>query len=613
MKANTIDDLEERLRAACHAAIPRLLDNDDDVRQADTSDADSPPLQLRMSPTTNDRLPALRRTRFVSGIAAAVLLAAAAAAIATHDQPATDLSSPDSLDTQTSTLPTSVGDEWVQAQGPPLEARWQNLSIGTGTGWFIWGGMEALAANQTGLDDGSYLDVATGEWRLLPPAPIPASTQVDFGLWTGAEVVVVQGGDAVHMAAFDPTSFTWRAIPIPADTLAGWPRGDGGFNRGESSFVDGRVVIFFPNDPERGLAPQVLLYDPSNDTFEVGATPPSSMTSLTGPITSSDSQLFVVGGGQHNTDSSCLPAWSLYTYDVPNNVWTSFGIIRGNWLPATAAWIDGRVVLAGGTECTTNKPVRMTMTFDPTTPSMSTRAEMPIDLPEVRGPAVTLEHEVAIVTPSGQLLTYEPAHDRWQIGPSFLPIGVLSGDTRMVALGTGQLAVWSAGIILGEGGGISSCCYPTGEAFTYTPSKDNQQPVIEDSATEPLGGLVTTSSTLSQPESQTTSPALSGSPPLIPVGSVVCLVAGASQRVAPLCADELGGAVINARSISDESFVMPVDPTNASHVAATTRAGELLGVPVHALDANLVPSGRAASPDETTYLVLGVGDRPYAP
>ena len=484
MNADTIDDLEERLRAACHAAIPRLLDNADHVREADTSDADSPPLQLRTSPTTDDRLPALRRSRFVSGIAAAVLLAAAAAAIATHDQPVPHLGSPDSLVTPTNTLQTSGDGDWAKVPGPPLEPRWQNVSISTGTGWFVWGGIGPLAPNQTVLDDGAYLDSATGKWRLLPPAPLVASTQVDFGLWTGREIVVIQGGDAVHMAAFDPTSFTWRTIPIPSDTLAGWPRGDGGFNRGVSSFVDGRVVIFFPNDPEGGLAPQVLLYDPTDDTFEVGATPPSSMTSLTGPITSSDSKLFVVGGGQHNTDSSCLPAWSLYTYDVPSNVWTSFGIIRGNWMPATAAWIDGRVVLAGGTECTTNNPVRMTMTFDPKTPSMSTRAEMPVDLPEVRGPAVTLGGEVAIVAPSGQLLTYDPAQDVWQIGPSFLPESVSAGETTMVALGTEQLAVWSAGIIHDDGGGNSSCCYPTGEAFTYSPSAGNQRTVDHGSAAE---------------------------------------------------------------------------------------------------------------------------------
>ena len=43
MKSNTIDDLEERLRVACHAAVPRLLDNPEETHGSDT---DSLPPQL---------------------------------------------------------------------------------------------------------------------------------------------------------------------------------------------------------------------------------------------------------------------------------------------------------------------------------------------------------------------------------------------------------------------------------------------------------------------------------------------------------------------------------------------------------------------------------------
>ncbi len=103
------------------------------------------------------------------------------------------------------------------------------------------------------------------------------------------------------------------------------------------------------------------------------------------------------------------------------------------------------------------------------------------------------------------------------------------------------------------------------------------------------------------------------SPVAIPAGSVVCVVAGASQRAATLCADELGGAVIGAGSISAESFVMSVDPTNPSHVAATANVSEALNLPVRALDVSLLPTGRTASLNETTYLVLGTTDVPYAP
>ena len=462
MSSNMIDDLEERLRVACHAAVPRLLDN---AEEAHGPDADSAPLQPLVLHGTDGRRPPAHRARVIGGIAAGLLLLTAAAAIATRDQPVTTQGSRKPL---AETSSSSVG-EWVTVPGPPLVARWANLSISTGTGWFVWGGITPLPGSQTALNDGAYLDSASGEWRLLPTAPISASTQVDFGLWTGTEIIVIQGGDAPHMAAFDPASFTWRTISIPADRLAAWPRGDGGgFKRGISSFVDGRVVVFFPNDPEQGLAPEVLLYDPANNTWQVGATPPASMTSLTGPITSSPSQLFVVGGGQRNSDAICLGGWWLYTFDVSKNVWTESAILRGNWLPAVAAWVGGRVVLAGGTECTSGSPVRTTMTFDPTTPSFRTMAEMPVDVSYVLGSSVTVGERVAAIVPGGQPLVYDPTSDLWQVGPSFLPSGATSGDTTMVAIGT-TLAVWSAGIMHDDGGGNSSCCYPTGEAFTYSP------------------------------------------------------------------------------------------------------------------------------------------------
>jgi hypothetical protein len=101
---------------------------------------------------------------------------------------------------------------------------------------------------------------------------------------------------------------------------------------------------------------------------------------------------------------------------------------------------------------------------------------------------------------------------------------------------------------------------------------------------------------------------------LIAPGAVVCLDAGASQRAVALCADELGGDPIEAAAVSADSFVMPVDPANPSHVTETARIGDLLNVPVRSLDTSLLPadtprSGAAA----TTYLVLGASDIPYAP
>ena len=59
-----------------------------------------------------------------------------------------------------------------------------------------------------------------GEWRALPPAPIPASVDAMAG-WTGAEAVFWAGSnlrrDFAHTegAAYDPATDEWRKLPVP--------------------------------------------------------------------------------------------------------------------------------------------------------------------------------------------------------------------------------------------------------------------------------------------------------------------------------------------------------------------------------------------------------------
>ncbi len=101
------------------------------------------------------------------------------------------------------------------------------------------------------------------------------------------------------------------------------------------------------------------------------------------------------------------------------------------------------------------------------------------------------------------------------------------------------------------------------------------------------------------------------SPELIPVGAVVCIDAGAGQRAADLCAQELGGPAIAGTSASDSSFVMPVDPTKPADVAGTANAAAALNLPVADFDAELLPPSLVPPAHATTYLVLGKSN-PYS-
>lgn len=101
------------------------------------------------------------------------------------------------------------------------------------------------------------------------------------------------------------------------------------------------------------------------------------------------------------------------------------------------------------------------------------------------------------------------------------------------------------------------------------------------------------------------------SPELVPVGSVICIDAGAGQRAADLCAEELGGLAIAGNSTTDSSFVMPVDPAKPADVAGTADAASAMDLPVADFDPGLLPPSLVPPVHATTYLVLGTSN-PYS-
>lgn len=101
-------------------------------------------------------------------------------------------------------------------------------------------------------------------------------------------------------------------------------------------------------------------------------------------------------------------------------------------------------------------------------------------------------------------------------------------------------------------------------------------------------------------------------PELIAPDAIVCVDAGATAQAVRLCVDELGGTAIRATKDTDDSFVMPIDPADASHQTDTTAIGNTLNVPVAELDASYLPASLQPDSAATTYLVLGRDDAPYA-
>ncbi len=63
------------------------------------------------------------------------------------------------------------------------------------------------------------LDVESGNWRLLPPSPLPLARPV--AAWNGFEVVVVgkQPSGETAATAYNPSSDSWRILPAPPSSL----------------------------------------------------------------------------------------------------------------------------------------------------------------------------------------------------------------------------------------------------------------------------------------------------------------------------------------------------------------------------------------------------------
>ncbi|MDO8403115.1 MAG: hypothetical protein Q7T27_06430 [Pseudomonas sp.] len=381
---------------------------------------------------------------------------------------------PDATSTSMAADPNAIA--WQPFAPPPLSARSANLSVSTGDGWFVWGGYTPtdVDPNRPPFDDGAYLDAATGEWRTLPPAPFTSvngntGRAVD-ALWTGSEVMVVQSDGGLQVVAFDPVAFTWRTIDVPADIVAAWPTTNGIPHPGIYQYVAGRVVFFLRPDPaETGQRPLVLLLDPATDEWTVGATPPAAMAGAWwSPVAASATDLFVLDASRVKSDGTCPGSTPLFAYDVQADAWRDEPPAELNWQPAIVAWTGDRLLLAGGSACNGSAPlvaVRATALFDPVAGTWTAGADLPVDVGELRDDPVVLGDMVVAVAADVRPLVYDPGTDQWWQGPSPLAEGVQADSTPVVV--AGQVRMWSPGIWRPDSSG-SSCCYPTGEAYTLT-------------------------------------------------------------------------------------------------------------------------------------------------
>ena len=393
--------------------------------------------------------------------AAAVLLVGGVATLLLRREP-TQQVRPVAVST---TVTQSEAAGWQRSSGPPITERFQHVSIATADGWFVWGGYSALSADPPGvaLHDGAYYTSATGEWAVLPDAPFTSDNPyVGRGVWTGGEVVITQGGESPLVAAFDPAAFTWRTIPIPDEIMAVWQHDENGYSTGWQSMIGNTLAVLFGRGSGSILSASMLLVDVESGAWAATEPPPTLDPHM---IASSATQLFVIESGAIDSIGGCLGSSRLHTYDASSGAWSVSEVPNGNWMPASVAWVDETLVLAGGIDCVTNDPVRTAAGFDPVTGEWSALASLPIDHLGFGSRTSVTDGTMLTITAEGRALAYDSALDAWWFGPSLRPAGSMWIDDRMqIVVIDGRLAVWSPG--WGPSPSSSMCCDSTGEVFS---------------------------------------------------------------------------------------------------------------------------------------------------
>lgn len=429
------------------------------------------------TPEVADLLPAVSRTSrrvVISLVAAAAVVATVAGLVVV------------ARDSRSDPPPPAVAGDlehdggWTSFPHPPIEPRFQYAAVSTGSGIFVWGGCCANGTGDEPYTDGAYYDGKTGTWAVLPEAPLDPTRGDARAVWTGSEIMVLNGIDGVHAAAFDPATFTWRTIPAPDADAAG-----GGLFRMD----DGRVARL------HGLA--VDLWDPETETWsnpvaDLSYAPTEEML-ITGYSATGTS----IGAITVDSFDDCSTV-AIRLFDTTVGKWSSAPLQTTDWLPTSIVGMgDGRFLLSGRGSCDTPEQPSLAMVLDPTTGNFAPTDGPPesVFFPSGDGiwrGGVWTGDAVVHLSSYGRLVSYRPTTGKWSVGGSSLLEAAGRGD-----LVEGIPLVWFDGRVvivssnfghLTPEAGLGSwrCCEPGASAWASsapTAIVDPEPPTVQPRAT----------------------------------------------------------------------------------------------------------------------------------
>jgi hypothetical protein len=351
---------------------------------------------------------------------------------------------------------------WAPFPAPPLSPRFQYLSVTTPQGWLVWGGYALDDGDGHSLDDGAFFDFATSTWHVLPDAPLDPDRGDAFGVWTGREIMVMNGIDGVRTAAFNPASFTWRELPSPPDMQSV-------YNAISRLYLFGRTVVLVQSDDPEHV---VRRFDLDSSTWTLGAAVDLPNTVET-YVASSETDVYLFRVGADPAEQPCAGG-SVHRYDVASDTWSlvSAEPEQLDWSPGVFAWTGDRLLIAGGWRCSSGEQATTAFELDPATGAWEPISDAPAGLAGSwrYDNAFWTGTTLLVVPTDGRAVAYDPESGVWGAGASFLDPGE-GFDQTPVSWFDGQLHVWSPGMVEG-----AACCRPLDGAWAYLPPGEATSP-----------------------------------------------------------------------------------------------------------------------------------------
>jgi hypothetical protein len=391
--------------------------------------------------------PSHRRPLLVSVGIFGCVMAAAALMISTRDTTEQRTITPGQ------TVPAGT-EGWMTLPDAPISPRAQGLVVSTGDGLFVWGGYDS-----DDKSDGAYLDMTTATWRKLPGAPLAGDRGDAIGVWTGREVVVLNGVNGARAAAFDPVAFKWRELPDP-------PLANAANAMNRAFFVDGAVIVIGVATEGGGKAPsQVVRLDLATSKWTPLANPPVEFSSFF-EAASTGEEIIIVGHRPNMKDEGC--GSMLLAYRPRTNTWREIPAgPAADRLSVMVVWTGTELFVGGGEICSQlDQTSASADLLDPATGQWRHAPDAPIGFEaSFRYADLWTGKSVATINRDGAPLLFDPGANQWHLGVTS-PNGAMSSESTPLAWVAGSIVVWS-----GDRGDSKGCCNPIkgGEAYVPPP------------------------------------------------------------------------------------------------------------------------------------------------